>query len=237
MGKIVALIGDARLSGRADIEACLEMLLGISGGDHQDIQRKGLSDIPAKLLYTRFVVFANELPSFEDASGALAHRFSLLRLVESFADIEDLGLEDKLTRELPGILAWAILGWQRLRKNGRFTKAQSAQTLRDQSEELISPVKKFAQEWCDVSHGKFVLTDDLYDAWQAWCSNKEKAHNRGKGEFGKKLFAAFPKIDKKRPRDSEKDTRFWEYQGIGLTADGRTGLCRWRDLEKQKLNR
>jgi putative DNA primase/helicase len=35
-------------------------------------------------------------------------------LTRSFYSKEDHGLEDRLLRELPGTLNWAIAGWQRL---------------------------------------------------------------------------------------------------------------------------
>ncbi len=209
--------------------------LGFLEANHHDISRKGLPDIPARLLYVRFVVLSNELPSLEDASGALSSRFSLLRLTESFLGNEDLSLEDKLTRELPGIFLWSIQGWERLKKNGRFTEAESAQMLRDQNEELISPVKTFLREWCILKRDMEIRTDDLFDAWQGWCSMRENIRAGRKAEFGKKLIAARGELTRERPRDG--DMRYWKYSGIDLNEDGRAGLDRWRALERERLNR
>jgi putative DNA primase/helicase len=60
----------------------------------------------------------NELPRFSDSSGALAGRFVILRMTESFYGKEDTGLTQRLLAELPGILNWAIEGWHRLRERG-----------------------------------------------------------------------------------------------------------------------
>ena len=63
---------------------------------------------------SRFLILSNELPRLADVSGALAGRFILLSLTESFYGREDPGLTDKLLTVLPGILNWAIAGWARL---------------------------------------------------------------------------------------------------------------------------
>ena len=69
LGKTVAIISDARLSGRADVNAVVERLLSISGEDAQTIDRKNLSQVTCKLP-VRFVIMTNELPRLDDPSGA-----------------------------------------------------------------------------------------------------------------------------------------------------------------------
>jgi putative DNA primase/helicase len=49
IGKSIAIIGDARLSGRTDIQTCVERLLSISGEDHQSVQRKNKPDWNGRL--------------------------------------------------------------------------------------------------------------------------------------------------------------------------------------------
>ena len=48
-------------------------------------------------LHVRFWIFANELPRITDASGALASRFVLLTLRNSFLGREDLQPTEKLS--------------------------------------------------------------------------------------------------------------------------------------------
>ena len=60
------------------------------------------------------------------ASGALASRFIVMPLTNSFYGREDLGLTDRLLGELSAILSWAISGWQRLRERGYFVQPKSA---------------------------------------------------------------------------------------------------------------
>ncbi len=103
IGKRVAIISDARLSGRADQHAIAERILSITGEDAITIDRKYLPAWTGQL-QTRILILSNELPRLADASGALASRFILLRLTESFYGKEDQELTRKLLGKLPGIL-------------------------------------------------------------------------------------------------------------------------------------
>jgi hypothetical protein len=71
-------------------------------------------------LPTRIVILANEQPVFHDPSRALQRRLLTLRTTRSFGGKEDIALTDKLLKELPGILNWAIEGWKRLHSRGHF---------------------------------------------------------------------------------------------------------------------
>ena len=107
IGKSLAIIGDARLSSRADQAAITERLLSISGEDNLTIDRKFLPAWTGRL-GVRFLIMTNELPRLADASGALASRFIVLMMQNSFYGREDRGLKNRLLIELPGILNWAL---------------------------------------------------------------------------------------------------------------------------------
>ncbi|MBN2475850.1 MAG: hypothetical protein JXB62_14660, partial [Pirellulales bacterium] len=82
LGKSVAIIPDARLSGRSDRAIVIERLLSISGEDTLTVDRKYRDPVTTKLA-TRLVLVSNELPRLSDASGALASRLIVLRLTVS----------------------------------------------------------------------------------------------------------------------------------------------------------
>ena len=65
IGKPVAIIADAKLSGRADTGAIVERLLNISGEDVVDVNRKNKDQWTGKLP-TRLMMLANELPRLPD---------------------------------------------------------------------------------------------------------------------------------------------------------------------------
>ena len=56
-------------------------------------------------------------------SGALAGRLLVILFQHSFFGREDPGLTDRLMGELPGILNWAIEGYERLQARGHFVHA------------------------------------------------------------------------------------------------------------------
>src|SRR5207237_2862878 len=107
IGKRVAIISDARLGGRADQHIIAERLLSISGEDAITIDRK-YRDAWTGRLQTRFLILTNEIPHFTDASGALASRFIVLTLSNSFYGRENTRLTEELVEEAPAIFNWSL---------------------------------------------------------------------------------------------------------------------------------
>jgi putative DNA primase/helicase len=218
IGKSLAVVGDARFSGRSDYVVIVERLLSISGEDHITIDRKYGEAWTGKLP-TRFMLLTNQLPKLTDASGALVSRMLVLKFTRTFLGREDMHLFDRILPELPGVLLWAIEGWRRLHERGYFVQAASGQDEIDQMLELSSPVTQFVRERCDVGEEKYVVTSDLFAAWQAWCA--ENGHDKpGKAStFGSNLRAAFPVVRTSNPtvRDGRKNVRL--YLGIAIKKD------------------
>lgn len=202
IGKKVAMISDARLSGKADQQVVIENLLRISGEDAVDINRKNLPALTGVTLRTRIVMATNELPGFSDASAAIANRFIPLRFVTSFLGREDLGLTHRLLQELPGILLWALDGLDRLRTRGHFTVPASAQEVRDDLIDQTSPIQAFVTDCCVLGDGQACDRDDLYAEWKRWCGKQGRDHVGTKVHFGRQLSAAFPGIKRAQPRVS-----------------------------------
>jgi putative DNA primase/helicase len=219
IGKPLAIIADARLSGRVDQGAVLERLLAISGEDALDIDRKNRQQVTMKLP-TRFMILTNELPKIVDASGALASRFVPLRLTQSWFDKEKPRLIESLRLELPGILNWAVDGLKRLKARGHFVRpAAAAEDLAELSE-LSSPIRAFVNEECVLGSAERVVKGDLYGAWKQWA--EEHGYSVGnEGVFGRNLRAAFTEITTSGREGS--GSRSWLYGGIAL-KDKSSGL-------------
>ncbi len=213
IGKRIALIADARLSGRADQQAIAERLLSISGEDMQTIDRKHIQAWSGKLA-ARFFIMSNELPRISDASGALASRFLVITMKRSFFGNEDHGLLQKLMPELPGILNWAIEGWRRLRERGYFLQPDSSRETMQELEDLGSPMGAFVRDRCVIEQGKSVGVDQLFEEWKAWCKDQGRDYTGSKGTFGKDLRAVHPGLATRQARDGGDRTRI--YEGIGL---------------------
>ncbi len=116
-----------RLGGRVDQHKVVERLLSISGEDTLSADRKYREPVTGKIP-ARLMIVSNELPKLAESSGALAHRMIVLRLTNTFLGKEDTQLTEKLRGELPGILLWAIAGWQRLRERGHFVQPKQAES-------------------------------------------------------------------------------------------------------------
>ncbi|HXT60181.1 MAG TPA: phage/plasmid primase, P4 family, partial [Pirellulales bacterium] len=215
IGKSLAIIADARLGGRADIAATTERLLSISGEDAQTIDRKNIEPVTCKLP-TRFVILTNELPRLSDTSGALANRMVILRTTESFLGREDQGLFDRLAKELPGILLWSIVGWDRLRRRGRFAEPDTSADMRAEFSDLTSPIGAFVRECCLVGPQHECARDDLYATYQGWCKQAGRQHVEDKAGFGRALHAALPQLKTVNRRADEGRER--RYAGLAAKA-------------------
>jgi putative DNA primase/helicase len=212
IGKSLAVVSDARFAGE-NISTVVERLLCITGEDTLTVDRKFLGSVTMKLP-TRFVFLTNELPGMKDASGALAGRFVILRLTNSFFGKEDVNLTSKLAAELRGILLWAIEGLKRLRERGYFVQPQSVADAVQEMEDLASPVLAFVRERCEVGPGHRAWVSDIYTAWKQWCESEGRTHPTTCQIFGRDLAAALPGIRCRRDR-----TRGRFYEGISLRTE------------------
>lgn len=213
--KSVAVVSDARLSGRTDSAVVTERLLSISGEDAQTFDRKNMKPMTMKLP-TRFVIMTNELPRLGDSSNALVGRFIVLRMTKSFYGQEDAGLTEKLLAELPGILLWAVEGWKRLRARGRFVQPETGKSLIHDMEALASPVGEFVRDCCVLGPSEETPRDEMYSAWRRWCAKHGKQETE-QATFGRDLRASVTSLgDKQR---NTLGVRVRCYTGIGLRAE------------------
>ncbi len=215
LGKKAAIVGDARLGGRADITAIMERLLSLSGEDALTINRKYFTPVSVRP-GVRVVLVSNELPRFKDASSALASRFIILPTTNSFLGREDLGLEAKLLAELPGILRWAVEGYYDLRKVGRFLQPASGLQSVGDMKRFGSPVSAFVEECCVQKQGVSVKSSDLFLRWSRWCEEHGQSPGNA-AKFGIDLRASIPGVRLYRPRQN--GLQITHYQGIGLVDE------------------
>lgn len=190
IGKLVALIPDARVGGQTNTQAIVERLLMVSGEDSVTVDRKHV-EAWSGTLSARFVMLTNETPQLGDASGALASRFVTLYMTRSFFGREDQGLTARLLGELPGIFRWALDGRDRLKQRGYFINPASSADATEELEDVNSPVSAFVKERCDVGPYSCSVSD-MYDAWRGWCMDNGIEHVMTRQVFGKKLGAATP---------------------------------------------
>ena len=209
----LAIISDARLSGRVDQAVITERLLAISGEDVLTVDRKHRSAWTGKLP-TRLLILTNELPRLTDGSGALASRFLMLTMTRSFLGREDLGLESRLMNELPGIFRWALDGWDRLRERATSSRRPPAKKRSGNSRISARRSAPSCANAACVEAGAETPTDVLYQAWRDWCGRQGHDRISTAQVFGRDLRAVVPGLGTAQ-RGSGSDRRR-AYVGVGL---------------------
>ena len=233
VGKQLAIVSDARLGHRTDQHLLAERLLSISGEDGIDIDRKYKTPLSSVRLSTRFLFLTNELPRIADASGAVASRFIIIPLTESFFDREDHDLERRLLGELPEILGWAIEGWKRLQKRGRFVQPSAAEELVRELEDLSSPVGAFLRDKCETGPGMRVKQEVLFNAWRLWAIKRGWDRMGTVQTFGRNLRAVLPGLKITRPRGVT-GAKVLFYKGIRLKVESQLNATHQVDTRNGK---
>jgi putative DNA primase/helicase len=218
IGKPLVIVGDARVSGKQDTQMAVERLLAISGEDSVQIDRKYLRPWNGRLP-GRLMILSNLVPRLPDSSRALPGRMLAFRLVESWKGREDTKLEGKLKSELPGILIWAIYGWEKLQREGRFLQPDSGQSIIDEMNALGSPIGTYVEERCSRGPQSSIPTKDLFRDWKEWCDSMNLRPGSD-AEFGQNLRAFDASIVRTRPRDPSTGIQVPHYEGIELAKGG-----------------
>ena len=128
---------------------------------------------------------------------------------ESFEGREDKELAQKLEKELPGILNWALAGCRSWQQDGLASSPEieaATQAYRDEMDVLGD----FLDERCVVAAGAMVTKRDLYLAYVDWAENSSEQPLR-KINFGKTLVHRVEGLVDHRTGGG---TRCWS--GIGL---------------------
>jgi putative DNA primase/helicase len=213
LGRPLAIVSDARLAGEGTARV-VERLLSVSGEDRITVDRK-YREPWTGTLPTRFVIMSNELPEFGDASGAIASRFVVLILTESWLGRENTRLTAELLADLPGILNWALEGLDRLSRNGALTEPASSADAVSALADLASPVAAFVRECCQ--RGGEVPVHVLYARWRSWCDDNGH-RGTSKQVFGRDLRSVVPSLRVARPRhDGDRERR---YIGVSIPVTG-----------------
>lgn len=170
VGKSVAFLPDVRFHVRGASDA-IEPLLSISGEDVIAAPRKNRDDWVGQIP-SRIVMASNDLPALPDTSAALYRRLVVVQFGQSFVGREDYGLTPRLLTELPGILNWALAGYQRLRERGRFLATAGGQSIAAEARRESSPVIAFLDDLCELSEDGRVTSSDLFAAWNTYRADE-----------------------------------------------------------------
>jgi P4 family phage/plasmid primase-like protien len=144
------------------------MFKEIIGGDPMKAERKRkdpfMFEPTAKHLFA-----ANELPSTETDDEAFYRRILLVPFPETVPAAErDKHLDDKLQAELPGVLNWALTGYDRLRQQGGFTADRTPGQTQETWQKWADSVSRF-ESAALVEGDDAIAKSDVYAAYIEYC--------------------------------------------------------------------
>jgi putative DNA primase/helicase len=197
INKSLAIMSDARLGNAFQAGLLVERLLAISGEDSISVPRKYLPAWNGQLR-VRFLALSNELPAFVDPSGALPSRFILLKTNKSYLGREDPTLFGRLAKEMPGILNWALDGWERLQERGHFVQPDAVREMAEDLASMANPLSAFIEEACELGPDKTTTIGQLHRQYVDWCKNAGIRPNPPT-IFSRDLRAAHPEFNFFRP--------------------------------------
>lgn len=215
--KTAAIITDARLSRRVDETLITETLLAISGGDPQDVERKYKDTLSGYQMKIRFTIFSNLIPDLRDLSSAFVSRCVFLHMPNSYLGREDLGLLDRLLKELPGILNWAILGRHKLNQARRIDQPQAGNKFVDDFVELTNPVLFFLNQYCEFGADYEVDTKEAFERWEQVCKDNKVEKIGSVQTFSRNIRAIKPNMEVRQVRIGAARAR--KFIGMRLAAD------------------
>lgn len=148
-----------------------DLLKAIISGDSITADRKYESSVQFKPR-VKFILASNNLPTFESVEFAIRRRLKIVPFHRRFTEAEkDTRLVEKLTKELPIILSWALRGAYLLTKNNfRFTTPDAMRVMMDEfEEEQSSSIEFFEENFVTTqSEEDFVEIQRLYNAYVEW---------------------------------------------------------------------
>lgn len=174
IGKLVCVIGDARVSRNMDAMRGLEVLLGITGNDAMQINRKFKDQLEGTILTARITIASNEFLDVPDHAGAMLRRLNVIQFSRSFRDNPDVTLPVRLAEEIAGIAAWALIGLKRLRDQGGFTVPASSVAALQEWERDTNPLIAWMQDCTEEAENVITSKQELYDCWTKWASETHR---------------------------------------------------------------
>jgi putative DNA primase/helicase len=197
-------------------------------------QATGGEPITARYLYgehfeyvPQFKLFlaTNHRPEIRNGDYGIWRRVRLVPFNVTIPPSEqDRRLRDKLSAELPGILAWAVRGFQRQQAHGLgWPTAVREATATYQLD--MDPLRDFIEDCCDLDQSAWTRTSDIWETYIAWAGRNEQS------AIGRQAFFGRLRDRGCTPKPGTGGVRGW--QGILLREDQAarpSGLVRSRLL-------
>ena len=196
-----------------DMDRVAEGLLKqFTGEDLMYINPKYKTPFSAKPT-AKLIMAANTRPPFRDKSDGIWRRLMILVFPITIPEADrNPQLTDMLIQEMPGIMNWAILGAQHLRKRGMFDEPLCSRQARMEFQAEANPTTEYLLDnfYEDSEHE--VSVGGIYKIYRDWCQNHEH-HPVSLVNFGREVRKVFPKVKRIRLTNPSNERGYW-YQGI-----------------------
>lgn len=175
-----------------------EILKSCSGGDRVSVEKKYCDVFPSKI-YAKMWLSSNEF-HVDDQSRGFSERLITIPFPISFVENPkdesereiDVHIEERLIKELPGIVNYFLSGLHQLQDNGYiFHHCEAAEKLKDELLSEKNPVKIFFEECIGTSFNGKIKASDLPKQFNIWARQNKIPHAITSST---KFHSAFQKI-------------------------------------------
>ncbi|EFM09538.1 phage/plasmid primase, P4 family [Paenibacillus curdlanolyticus YK9] len=151
----------------------------IVSGEEIQVEKKheqGFSYAP----YCKLVFALNNLPYSKDKSFGFRRRLIIVPFNKTFEEGKaDVFLQDKLKKELPGILNFALKGLVRLRKNRyKFSSSKAVDEALQAYTDTLNPVQRFVREKLSAADSSCrIRYNKIMSAFDDWADKNGHQNN------------------------------------------------------------
>lgn len=178
---------------------------------------------------TKLIMLFNKLPRTSDDTEGFFRRLVMVPFDAQFSTKlgnRDIHIEKKLVDELPGILNWAVKGFDRLEKQGEFTQSERSSDLLEEYKTEANPMVEFVSDYITIGTPlSLELTldrDELYAKYLEWVQDSGITYVLTKKQVFTSLREMFKQKNGKFPEEVQKKVqgkRIRAFQGIGFAVD------------------
>jgi putative DNA primase/helicase len=139
----------------------------------------------------------NHMPHTRDFTEALFRRATVLWFNNTFKDgARDPHLKDRLSAELPGILALALGAIAGVLQRNAFTVPASSTEAAREWRRDVDQVAQFVEECCYASPGTGIASAELYMAYDTWADEAGVKHHLSRKSFTDRIVRLGAKAGK-----------------------------------------
>jgi len=189
----------------------------VTGGDKIEARFLYNESFEFDVLF-KILITTNHLPAFKYFDSGLKRRMILVSFMNRIEQVDqDPSLVEKLEDELPGILNWAIEGFNLVQRFGLQMPFNLQQELEEYSRRF-NTVQRFIFHTCVQGHGMEISSKDLYEAFRGYCiafgegkpmkekTFKDRIGKEGYSVIQRKRVACFQGLDVRNHYDLQDES-------------------------------